>query len=434
MVTLTNARLFTGNGMRQGLHHVVIEDGRIAAVGEGPIGEGAVGSDAGPVLDVGGLVVMPGLVSCHIHPDFFRYTFENARAGDQLGKELPPGVLMAIGIRTCQMLLGSGFTGYVGAACAHDIDVQLKMAIADGIVPGPRIMACGHHVGTTGDANASRNWWQVFDSPGIDLFADGPERLRALVRDEIRRGVEVVKIFISSGHAVSPHRGRRNMASDEIAAVVQAAHERGALVRAHVCHKDLILEAIRLGVDIIDHGDEVDEEVVAAMAEAGSFWVPSLSFIKAGIELKWPDPEGALAAADRNVRRMLPIAHRAGVRILLGDDYAGEPLRHEVGSYGRELALYGTVEGIEVRDVLSWATQNAGELFARRGDRTGVIEPGALADLIVVDGDPLADLTVFSRPRDSLKVVMCGGQVVIDRMGQIQTGNEVAEMAELLAV
>src|SRR3546814_1737190 len=96
------------------------------------------------------MTLMPGLISCHLHPDFFKFEIGS---GDRPGKELPPGVMMAIGVRTCRVLLESGFTGYVGAACAHDIDAQLKMAIAQDIVPGPRIRACGHHIGTTGDMN-----------------------------------------------------------------------------------------------------------------------------------------------------------------------------------------------------------------------------------------------------------------------------------------
>lgn len=428
MLILTNARLFTGSEMLPGQRHVTIDEGHISAISDQmPIVDGR-----DHVIDVGGRTVMPGLITCHIHPDFFRYTFQNAAAGDQLGKELPPGVLMAIGVRTCRVLLESGFTGYVGAACAHDIDAQLKMAIEDDIIPGPRILACGHHVGTTGDANASRNWWQSFTSPGIDLTADGPAEMRRMVRDEIRRGVEVVKIFISSGHAVPTHRGRRNMSTDEIAAVVATAHERGARVRAHVCHKDLILEAITLGVDIVDHGDEIDEEVIAAMVRAGTFWVPSLSFLQAGIDQRWADASGAIARAHANIRRMLPLAQRAGVRILLGDDYAGDPLRHAVGSYGKELSLYGAVEGVGALDVLGWATRNAGELLAPPSQRLGVVEPGALADLIVIEGDPISDLSLFSHPRTTLKALIRNGRLVIDRLSDDPSALLACEVPELL--
>ena len=144
--------------------------------------------------------------------------------------------MMAIGVRTCRVLLESGFTGYVGASCAHDIDAQLKMAIAQDIIPGPRIRACGHHIGTTGDMNNRAPWWKAYETPGVDITADGPDELRKLVRQEIARGVETIKIFASAGHG-APNRTTRNMSRAEIATIVDTAHERGAKVRAHVADR-----------------------------------------------------------------------------------------------------------------------------------------------------------------------------------------------------
>src|SRR6478752_8175383 len=189
MVVLTNARVFDGRAMLSGHHDVALDGRRIASVTP------HTGQVTGDVVDVGGMTVLPGLITCHLHPDFFKFEIG---AGDRPGKELPPGVMMAIGVRTCRVLLESGFTGYVGASCAHDIDVQLKMAIAQDIIPGPRIRACGHHIGTTGDMNNAGPWWKDPQTPGLDLAADGPDELRTLVRREIARGVETIKTFASS--------------------------------------------------------------------------------------------------------------------------------------------------------------------------------------------------------------------------------------------
>lgn len=417
MLTLTNARLFDGREMLPGRRSVTLDGNRIVAVGERPEVSSA------QTIDVGGMTLMPGLITCHLHADFYKFTLAQGMAGEPLGKEFPPGVMMAIGVRTCRVLLESGFTGYVGASCSNDVDAQLKMAIAEGIIPGPRIRACGHHIGTTSDLNDSRKWWQRQQTPGTDLFVDGPDAIRKAVREEIRRGAETIKIFASSGHGF-PGRTARNMARDEIAAIVNTAHDRGVRVRAHLSNRAMIRECIELGVDIIDHGDEVDEQIIEAMVKAGTFWVPSQVYTKALLDLGWCDSAGMMQGQYDNVRRMLPLAQKAGVRILIGDDYSGvfrdnlkdDPLDHQVGCYGREFAFYAGIEGISAADVLGWGTKNAGELLVDAPEKAGVMEPGALADLIIVDGDPLADLTLLSRPEQALKAVIRDGAFVIDRV------------------
>lgn len=426
MVTFTNARVFDGRVMLPGTRTVMLSGDRIAKIMDGPA--------EGEAIDLGGMTLMPGLITCHFHSDFYKFTLADGAAGEPLGKELPPGVLMAIGVRNCGVLLESGFTGYVGAACGHDIDAQLKIAIAEGIIAGPRIRACSAHIGTTGDVNDSRKWWRRFDTPGTDVFVDGPEDMRKQTREFIRRGAETIKIFVSSGHGGLPWPVPRNMDRDEIEAVVKAAHLRGAKVRAHSATREMIRECVELGVDIIDHGDEIDEEIIAMMAERGTFWVPSQRYPQCMIDLGWADAD--LPKHCENVRAMLPIAQRAGVKILIGDDYSGvfrdvledDPLDHKVGDYGREFAFYGAIEGLSPEDVLSWGTANAGEALTGGHDKLGVIEEGALADLIVIDGDPLADLSLLARPGQALRAVIRDGAFVIDRLSGPQ--HELKEAAE----
>jgi imidazolonepropionase-like amidohydrolase len=416
MLTLTNAKVFDGKDEIPGRRTVTIEGNRVAAIGYG------LAAGSGEVVDLGGMTLMPGLITGHLHPDFYLFDYSHPQ-----GKELPPGVLMAIGVRTCRVLLDSGFTGYLGASCAHDIDAQLKMAIEKDIIPGPRIRACGHHIGTTGDTLNKGNWWRRYDMPGTDIVDDGPLALRKLVRGEISRGVEIIKIFAGAGHGLG-NQMTRNMSRDEIAAIVNAAHERGARVRAHVAHKEMVLECIELGVDIVDHGDEVDEECITAMAAAGTYWVPSLIYINCLLELGYGEARGVSRAQVERVREMLPIAHNAGVRILIGDDYSGvfrdklkdDPLDHQVGNYGREFAYYATIDGLSPAEVLSWGTSNPGQLLVDPPGKVGVIEAGAVADLIVVDGDPLADLSLLARPDTALKAVIRDGSLVIDRLAAHQ--------------
>ncbi len=417
MLTLANARLFDGREMLPGKRSVTLDGNRVAALAAQP----GVGSEK--TIDVEGMTLMPGLITCHLHADFFRFSLAQGLAGEQLGKEFPPGVMMAVGVRTCRVLLESGFTGYVGASCSNDIDAQLKMAIAEGLIPGPRIRACSHHIGTTADLNDTKKWWQRFEAPGTDLFVDGPDALRKAVREEIRRGAETIKIFASSGRGFSG-RTHRNMAHDELMTIVSTAHDRGAKVRAHVAGKSMILECIDLGVDIIDHGDEIDEECIEAMVKAGTFWVPSLIYPKLLLELGWGDAAGEMQKLYDQSRRMLPLAQKAGVRILVGDDYSGvfrdtlkdDPLDHQVGVYSREFAYYAAIDGLTPAQVLGWGTKNAGELLVDGPAKVGVIEPGALADMIIVEGDPTTDLTLLSRPEQTLKAVIRDGVLVIDRL------------------
>jgi imidazolonepropionase-like amidohydrolase len=422
MLTLTNARVFDGSRVLPGRLSVNIEGEQILSVV--PAAKDTPPPPAS--IDVGGMTVMPGLITCHLHPDFYRFTLAQGLAGEPLGKEFPPGVMMAIAIRTCRVLLESGFTGYVGASCSNDIDPQLKIAIAEGIMPGPRIRACSHHIGTTADHNDSRKWWRRQQQPGTDLFADGPDALRRMVRAEIGKGAETIKIFASSGHGGVPTAVTRNMSRDEMAVIVTTAHERGVKVRAHVVEYSLIQECLELGVDIIDHGDDIDERIIDRMAKAGTFWVPSLTYPRLLLELGWAEGDGPGVIQRRydNVRKMLPLAQKAGVRILVGDDYSGvfreiikdDPLDHQVGCYGREFPYYGAIEGLKPEEVLGWGTRNAGQLLLDPPGRVGIIEPGALADLIVVDGNPVEDLSLLAKPAEKLRAVIRNGTVVIDRL------------------
>jgi|UPI000686A25B imidazolonepropionase-like amidohydrolase len=430
MLVVTNAKVFDGRRLLPGTHSVTIDGNTIFAVDD------AAPASPAETIDAAGMTLLPGLISSHLHSDFYKF---NIADGDRLGKERPPGVLMAIGVRTCRVLLESGFTGFSGASCSNDIDAQLKMAIEEDIIPGPRIRACGHHLGTTGDMNNGGRWWKAYETPGTDVCADGPDDLRKLVRTEINRGAETIKIFASAGHG-QPNRTTRNMSRPEIAAIISAAHERGAKVRAHVADKAMIMECIELGLDVVDHGDEVDEEVIAAMAEAGTFWVPSLIFLRSLLELGYAADYGVTQAQYDHVRAMLPLAQAAGVRILIGDDYSGvfrdvmedDPLDHQVGNYGREFAYYSQIAGLSTEDVLSWGTANAGQLLMDPPARVGVIEPGALADLVIVDGDPVEDPSLLARPDEALRVVIRDGVSVIDRLRDGAVGRPHLELSSML--
>lgn len=406
---LQNANIFDGDAA---CFHgsCIVEEGAILWVGE-------AAPDIRPddiVHDLGGHSLMPGLITCHLHPEILKYDIADFLAGSRLGKERPPGFLMACAIRTGRILIESGFTGYVGAACSHNIDAQLKMAIEEDVVPGPRIRPCGHHVGTTADNNDSRIWWHDFRTPGIDVFADGPEGLRRMVREEIRCGAQIIKFYASSGQGIPGPRGTRNMSHDEIAMIVATAHDRGVPVRAHVTGRELIRECLELGVDLIDHGNQIDEACIEQMARQGTYWLPSLLFSRIALD-QWPDPVEARETMD-NLRHMLPIADAAGVRILLGDDYGVDAMRHDLGVYARELRVYADETGLDPARILRWGMINAGELLTGESGKLGVLKPGAAADLIILSADPTRDVTVLERPDLYLLDVMREGRFHFGRL------------------
>ncbi len=409
--------IFRGANLLDGEHAprpdttVVVEDERITHVAQG------AGPEPGAddrVIELAGKTLMPGLVTCHFHAAYQNVTMQPV----PLGTEKPPAYLAIAAANNVRTALHSGFTGVVSAGGPHDIDAQLKMAIEDGLIEGPRILAGSHGLDTTGDYNALGDWWWEVGNPGGHLICDGADAFRKQVRTEIRRGAEIIKLFPSGGHGIPEPNTTRGLSKDELRAAVEAAHERGRMVRAHCPWKHLILECIELGVDVIDHGDELDAEVIDAMLRAGTFLAPSMLFLK---KLLGDVENVAQATAEQlrpiradfdNMRKMLPEANAAGVKLVLGDDYGLVMMPH--GIYAEELDLYVNTVGIPALDVIRWATVNGAELLGHGGE-LGTVEPGRLADLLVVDGDPSADVTVL-QDRARLRAILLGGRFVKDAL------------------
>jgi imidazolonepropionase-like amidohydrolase len=176
---------------------------------------------------------------------------------------------------------------------------------------------------------------------------------------------------------------------------------------------------VEAGVDLIDHGDEIDEEIIELMVERGTYWVPSMRVLDValGISAGGSVPAGGLdAELTRGVRaewdnlaRMLPVANEAGVKILTGDDYGVPIVPHVLGIYSTELVTYVNHVGLKPLDTLRWATRNVADLLGMAGE-AGTIAPGALADLIVVREDPSNDISVLEDPARNLLAVMKDGE------------------------
>ncbi len=391
---------------------VVVEGSRIASVSEG--GADAVRAVDDETIDLAGKTLMPGLITTHFHATFSDLQMQRV----QIGTEKPPAYLALVAARNYERTLHAGFTGAASAGGPCDIDAQLKMAIDDGLTVGPRILAGSHALVTTGDSTTLGDWWWDMRNPGGYLSCDGPEDFRKAVRREILRGAEIIKIFPTGGHGLIQPSNVRGLSPEELHIIVQSAHERGKKVRAHASWKGMILECIAAGVDVIDHGDELDGECIDAMAAAGTFLVPSMLFLRnllADVEGKDSGLARSLApvrAEYESMRRWLPVANAAGVKICIGDDYGAKLLPH--GDYAKELAFYVGECGIAAADVLRWATVHGAALMGLAG-KTGVVAPGAYADLLVVDGDPLSNVAVLE-DRSKLLAILKGGTFVKDEL------------------
>jgi imidazolonepropionase-like amidohydrolase len=393
-------------GGREGVT-VVVDDKRISAVEP----DGSVDlTSVHRVVDLAGRTLMPGMVTSHFHSTYN----ELGSTPDPLGLDAPPVYLGLIGARNLETALRCGFTGAVSAGAACDVDASLAKGIADGVIPGPRFIPGGREFSTTGHSNDTAPWyWKLGASGGIRI-CDGAEAFRLGVREEIKRGARVIKVFLTGGHGTTAPRNQTELTRDELTAVIETAHARGAMVRAHIVNRYALGMALDLGIDIVDHGDDLDDECIAQMVEQGTFYVPSVYFPKhfaatMGAGLGFTE---SIAADLRYAAEILPRANAAGVRLVLGDDYGAIGFPH--GMYGKELAVYVHDMGIPALDVIRWATVHGAGLLGRQGD-LGTIEPGRLADLIVVNGDPLTDITVLGDPSNVLAVYK-GGVAHVDRL------------------
>jgi imidazolonepropionase-like amidohydrolase len=407
-LVLRDATVLDAEGARPGTT-LVIEDRRITAVRAGPAVE------TGPedrVVDVAGRTVMPGMVSSHFHATYNELGSKTA----PFGLEEPPALQAVRAAHHLELLLRSGFTGAVSAGAPFAIDASMKAAIAEGLFPGPRFIAGSRDVSTTGHAgDKSFPWYWDVGARGAINRSDGPDEFRRAVREEIKQGAEIIKMFVTGGHGTVAPSERTEMSRAELAAGIEAAHERGALVRGHIANREAIHMSLDAGIDVIDHGDGLDDAAIERMAELGTYLVPSQLFPARFSEMIGRGGLGfgaGMAADIERALQVLPAANAAGVRLLCGDDYGAISLPH--GRYADELEFYVKEAGIEPLDVIRWATRHGAELMGR-GHELGSVKEGYLADLIVVDGDPLHDIAIL-QDQARLLAIMKGGTLIKDEL------------------
>ena len=388
--------------------NIVISGDRIEAVTNAPI-------EARPddrVVALAGRTVMPGMVQAHFHAAYWQ-----AGGAGPLGLEVHPSHVALRAAANFRTALNCGFTAVIGAGSPHAIDASMKLAIAEGALVGPRIMAGSRDVSSTGHSgDMSYPAWMKIGAAGGVHIADGPENVRRAIREEAKNGAQIVKLFVTRGHGTGGTGDDWDMAPEEVEIAVGTASARRIKTRAHVSNRDAVLFCIDTGVHIIDHGDGFDETCIERILEKSAFLAPSLWFPKRMMTIAPGIPYTDAMKPDFDaMAAILPKINAAGVKLLTGDDFGARGVDH--GTYAEELILYVNEIGIPALDVIRWATKHGAEAMGL-GDQIGTIEAGKLADLLVVEGDPTVDITLL-RDRANLRAILLGGIAIKDELASL---------------
>lgn len=386
-------------------HAVLVEDGRIREVSDRPIS-----CRQARVIDGGGRTLMPGLIDCHVH-----VTFSQTNLGLMAGT---PNTTLAL--RALPILRGMLRRGFTTVRDAGGADWALKQAVADGMdgtVVGPRLFVSGPALSPTGGHGDFRPRSDRLQPVGCGCqrlgqtrVVDGLDAVRQATRELLQMGADQIKIMCSGGVA-SPTDPIDAMgySVDETRAIVDEAAARHTYVLAHAYTPAAIRRAVECGVRSIEHGNLIDAPTAALMAERGAYAVPTLITYEAlardGARLGLgPESVAKIERVRAAGLRSLEIFRAAGVKLAFGTDLLGasHPLQSE------ELLLRAQVQ--TPLEVLRSATLIGAELLGRNGE-IGEITAGARADLLLVDGNPLVDLTCLSGQGERIGLVMQDGQL-----------------------
>ncbi|HYX67928.1 MAG TPA: amidohydrolase family protein [Terriglobales bacterium] len=377
---------------------IVISGDRIVSVG--PEAEAKIPAGA-TSIDLPNATVLPGLIDAHTH-----LTFDPTFGYQELGISIPREAL--IGAKNARITLEAGFTTVRNVGARGYSDIALRDAINAGDVPGPRIDASGPALSITG-GHCDQNLLPYEFHATSDGAADGVEAVQHKVREIIKYGADVIKICATGGvlsKGDNPQHAQYTL--EEMKAIVADAHRLGRKVAAHAHGAEGIVWATEAGVDSIEHGSYIDDAGIAAMKQHGTYLVPTQYLgdwmAENGAKVLPPMYQQKMKDVTSVSRKNVARAMAAGVKIAFGTDAAVYP--HGLNAH--EFAVYVKM-GMTPLAAIQSATLNAADLLGW-SDRVGSLETGHYADLIAVDGDPLADITTL----EHVKFVMKGGAVVKD--------------------
>jgi imidazolonepropionase-like amidohydrolase len=387
-------------------HHVLVEGPHIKEVSDRPIKAGNA-----LALDLAGRTLMPGLCDAHVHVTAVKADFAKMEG-------MSPAYITARAAQILREMLSRGFTTVRDAGGA---DWGLAQAVEEGLLPGPRLLYSGQALSQTGGHGDTRGRGedqhpQRFPAIGaLGRICDGVAEVRRAARDEIRKGAAQIKIMASGGVA-SPNDpiGFTQFSLEEIKAIVEEAEAAETYVMAHAYTSRAIKRALAAGVRSIEHGNLIDREAIDLLVAKQAFFVPTLVtygvLMKEGLESGFP-PEQLVKVKGLHEQALtaLDAAHQQGAQIAFGTDLIGPMHRHQSLEFGLRREVQQPAE------IIQSATSRCAQLFNRVG-QIGVVAPGAYADLLVIEGNPLNDLGLLQDPETHISVIMKEGKFFKNRL------------------
>jgi imidazolonepropionase-like amidohydrolase len=391
---------------------VLVKDGKIIYAGT------AQGAPAVPVdarrIDARGGTIMPGLVEAHFHATYF-----NVAELADLDVKYPVEFVTILAACNARLALECGYTAARSGGSLHNIDVWLKKAIEDDLIPGPRLAANGREICGAGGLMDWNSDHLKLGMEGLILLINGPDQGRAAVRKLVKDGVEWIKTY-PTGDAAAPDTADHHtlcMTFEEMAAVVAEAHNYRRKVTGHCRATQGIKNALLAGFDCLEHGTFMDALALDMLLARNTPVVPALQFELASIQ-KGPGfgmPQSVVDGHKETLEGGAESARlilKSGGRLGMGGDYGFAWNPH--GDYAKELSFFVSYVGLAPLETITCATKTGAEIMGR-ADEIGTLEAGKLADILVVDGDVLGDIAILE-DRSRFVAVIQGGEVKAGRL------------------
>ena len=409
-LTFTNVRILDATGEPPYPGEVTIRGNRIREVRRSDRGSYSFGRSMGRTVDGGGATLMPGLIDAHLH-----LSWNNAPGIDPI-QMMEPEEHMLVTMEMAKLVLDAGFTGGRGAAAAKPrLDVVAKRFINEGRYPGPRYLAAGPEITTVGGLGDAAPSHIPHEGLNLGIVVSGPEEVRRVVRTLIKYGVDSIKLNLSGEEITGMGAEETPMAEEEVAMAAKEARCRNKVLSAHARSAGSIKQCVRHGIQNIYHASFTDTESLDMLEAARDrhFVAPGLAWLinTARHAEEWGIKPGSpvtllyereLEAAVASMKEM----HRRGIRICIGGDYgfAWTPQ----GTNARDIETFVDLLGFTPMEAIQAATRHGGEIMGM-GNELGMIREGYLADLLLVDGDPIRDVRLL-QDRARILAIMKDGK------------------------